>query len=75
MPVIARAIGGQRFVWPALIFEILVAHRHAVLDALILANEPRAGDRPVVGGLAPPRRIAAVEVFGERLEALDRLGL
>ena len=46
-----------------------------MLDALVFADEPRAGDRPVLGRLAAPRRIAAVELFGEVAEALQRLGL
>ena len=64
VPVMARAIGGQRFVWPALIFEVVVAHRDAVLDALPFADQPGAGDRPVLRWLPAPRRIAAVEIFG-----------
>ena len=67
-PVPARAgdgagNGGERFVRPALIFEILVAHRDAVLDALLFPDQPRAGDRPILGGLPPARRIAAIEVL------------
>ena len=46
-----------------------------MLDALIFANEPRAGDRPILGRLAAARRIAAVEVLGEFAKALQRLGL
>ena len=54
-PVPARAGDGagdgrERLVRPALIFEVLVAHRHAVLDALPFADQPGAGDRPVFDG-------------------------
>ena len=69
-PVPARAGDGardgrQRFVGPALILEAVVAHRDAVLDALPFADQPRAGDRPVLRRLPAPRRIAAVEFFAE----------
>ena len=79
-PIPARAGDGardrrQRFVRPALIFEILVAHRDAVLDALVFADEPRAGDRPFVGGLPAPRRVATVELLAELAQALQRFGL
>ena len=79
-PIPARAgdgagDGGQRFVRPALILEILVTHRHAVLDALPFANKPRPGDRPILDGPSPTRRVAAVEVLGNRLQPLDRLRL
>ena len=47
VPVIARAIGGERFVGPALLFEAVVEHRDGVLDALLFADQPGAGDRPV----------------------------
>ena len=46
-----------------------------MLDALVFADQPRAGDRPVVGALAAHVDLAAVELLAERLEALDRLGL
>ena len=79
-PVPARAGDGacdrrKRFVRPALIFEILVAHRDAVLDALVFADQPRAGDRPLVRWLPAPRRVTAVEFFAELPQALQRLGL
>jgi hypothetical protein len=66
---------GERFVWAPLIFEILVAHRYAVLDALPFANEPRAGDRPIFHALATTGRISAIKVFGNGRESLKRFGL
>ena len=68
--------GRERSVGPALVLVVVVAHGHAVLDALPFADQPRAGDRPVVGAVwrrrirSPPSSSSA-----ERLEALDRLGL
>ena len=58
-----------------LILEVIVAYRHAVFDALILANESRAGDRPVLGGLAASRPVPAIEVFGDGAKPLDGLRL
>ena len=51
--------GGERLVGPALILEVVVADRDAVLDALPFADQPRAGDRPVLaaaGAGSPDRR-------------------
>jgi hypothetical protein len=50
-------------------------HRHAVLDAIPLADQPRAGDRAVVQPSPPHLDPAAVELFAERLQAGDRLRL
>src|SRR5262245_39723515 len=67
---------GQRFVWSPPVLEILIAHRHAVLDAPPFANEPRAGDRPILPCAPPaPIGISAVEVLGNRREPRQRLGL
>ena len=46
-----------------------------MLDALVFANKPRAGDRPVLGRSAAARWIPAIEIFGDGFEPLDRLGL
>ena len=47
-----------------------------MLDALPLADQPRAGDRPRVGAdLRASSLLAAVELLAERLQPLDRLGL
>src|SRR5207249_2038503 len=67
--------GGKRFVGPALIFEIVVAHGHAVFNALPFADQSCAGDRSVVRWTAAAPCIAAIEVFGNGLETLDRLRL
>ena len=66
----------ERFVWTALVFEIVVAHGHAVLDTLPFADEPSASDRPILP-CAPsaPIGITSVEVLGNGLEPRDRLGL
>ena len=37
----------QRFIGAALILEVLLPHRHAMLDALPLADQARAGNRPL----------------------------
>jgi hypothetical protein len=44
-----------------------------VLDALVLADETRAGDRPLVGGLPAADWITAVEFFAERLDELAEI--
>ena len=57
--------GRERFVGPALVFEVVVAHRDAVLDALPFADQPRAGDRPVLGRRAALGALSAVELLGQ----------
>jgi hypothetical protein len=67
---------GQRFVWSPLVFEIIISHGHAVLDPLPFANEPRARDRSILCYAPPaPIEISAVEVLGNCLKPLYRLGL
>jgi hypothetical protein len=46
-----------------------------VLDALKLTNEPRAGDRAILGRLSAPRWIPAVEVLGKGMKTVDCLRL
>ena len=46
-----------------------------MLDALILADQLRAGDRPVIAAHAADGDIAAVELLAQCLEAGQRLGL
>ena len=47
-----------------------------MLDALPLADEPRAGDRAILPCASPaPIGLAAVEVLGNCFETLKRLGL
>jgi hypothetical protein len=45
-----------------------------VLDALVLTDQARAGDRPVLGGLASSLRVTSVDLFGEFPKALQCLG-
>ena len=67
--------GGERLVGAALPFVAVVQHRDGVLDALPFADQPRAGDRPVVGADPAQNDVAAVELLAERFEPLDRLRL
>ena len=46
-----------------------------MLDALPFADQPRAGDRPVIGADPAQNDVAAVELLAERFEALDGLRL
>ena len=52
VPVMARAIADSDLYGRPWYSKSVVAHRHAVLDALPFADQPRAGDRPVVGAAA-----------------------
>ena len=65
----------ERFVRATLILKILATHRHAVLDTLPFANQPRTGNRAIIHRPPPAHGVAAVEVLGNRLEPFDRLGL
>ena len=59
--------GGQRFVGPPLIFEVVVAHCHGVLDTLVFPDEARSGNRTAVGALSAADGIASVEAVTKRL--------
>ena len=67
--------GRQRLVGAALVLEVVVPHRDAVLDALVLPDQPRAGDRPRVGAHLPLRLAAAVQFLAQLLQPPHRLGL
>ena len=46
-----------------------------MLDTLVFADQPRAGDRPVILANAPNLGLAAVEPLAQRLQPLNGLGL
>jgi hypothetical protein len=53
----------------------VVQNGDAVLDTLVLADQPRAGNRLVVAADAPQDGVAAVQLLAQGLEALDGLAL
>src|SRR6266540_2348936 len=63
--------GGEGLVREALVFIALVADRHAVLDPLPFPDEPRSGDRPVLGRAAALGDITAIEFLGQGLQAFE----
>ena len=66
--------GGQRLVGPPLPFEAVGGDGDDLLDALPLAQQPRAGDRAVaVGADAALGSVAAVQFLAQPLQPPDRL--
>src|SRR5690606_38963061 len=63
--------GGERAVGTPLPFITVAQHRDGVLDALPLADQPRAGDWLVVGADPAQHDVAAVELLAQSFEAFD----
>ncbi len=64
----------ERLIGPALIFEIIGAHGHHMLHALIFANELRAWQGAIIGADASQRGIAAIQPLAEGFEPLACFG-
>ena len=68
--------GRERLVGAALIFEVIVPHRDAVLDALIFADQACAGNRASLSARVCALRLAAaVQFLAQLLQPPHRLGL
>src|SRR5690348_12594864 len=64
--------GAERLERAALIFEIVCADRHAVLQAFPGADQPRAGNRAICSQLSPSGGLA-FKLIGDGLQSLQSL--
>ena len=67
--------GGERLIGAALIFVTLARHGHDMLDTLILAQQPCAGDWALILPDAAERDVAAINLLAQRFQARDRFWL
>ena len=64
--------GGERLKGAAQIFETIARDGHDMLDALILADQPRACDGALILADAAERDTAPINLLAERFQALAR---